>query len=67
MLGVPAAGAAVSATRTFDALSAPGPERTVPAATPLARDPIRPTAVVVVGDRGAVVSDVLASGPTPAS
>ncbi|AXB43703.1 DJ-1/PfpI family protein [Amycolatopsis albispora] len=60
VLLVPAAGATVSALSAFDALHAPGPERAVPAAAPLRHDPAKPTAVVVVGDRGAVVSDVLA-------
>ncbi|QFU88266.1 DJ-1/PfpI family protein [Amycolatopsis sp. YIM 10] len=60
VLLVPAAGATVSALSAFDALYAPGPERAVPAAAPLPHDPAKPTAVVVVGDNGAVVSDVLA-------
>lgn len=60
VLAVPAAGAAVSAVRTFDALYAPGPQRAVPTASPPVHDPTKPTAVVVVGNRGAVVSDVLA-------
>jgi putative intracellular protease/amidase len=60
VLLLPAVGAAVSAVMTFDALYAPGPDRPVPAAPPVAHDPMKPTAVVVVGDRGAVVSDVLA-------
>ncbi|SEF37865.1 DJ-1/PfpI family protein [Amycolatopsis pretoriensis] len=60
VLAVPAGGAAVSALSAFDALYSPGPERPVPAAAPPAHDPAKPTAVVVVGDRGAVVSDTLA-------
>ncbi|MBN6041241.1 DJ-1/PfpI family protein [Amycolatopsis sp. 195334CR] len=60
VLLVPAAGATVSALSAFGALYAPGPERGVPAAAPLPHDPSKPTAVVVVGDHGAVVSDVLA-------
>ncbi|RSD07954.1 DJ-1/PfpI family protein [Amycolatopsis eburnea] len=60
VLAVPAVGATVSALSAFDALYAPGPSRPLPAAAPAAHDPAKPTAVVVVGDRGAVVSDVLA-------
>jgi transcriptional regulator GlxA family with amidase domain len=60
VLAVPAVGAAVSAVSAFDALYAPGPPRPVPAAAPAAHDPAKPTAVVVVGDHGAVVSDALA-------
>jgi hypothetical protein len=57
---IPAGASAASAGATFDALYAPGPERAVPAASPVPHDPAKPTAVVVVGERGAVVSDVLA-------
>ncbi|MFJ7213996.1 DJ-1/PfpI family protein [Amycolatopsis sp. NPDC098790] len=60
VLAVPAVGATVSALSAFDALYSPGPDRPVPAAAPPAHDPAKPTAVVVVGDRGAVVSDTLA-------
>ncbi|MCR6482037.1 DJ-1/PfpI family protein [Amycolatopsis sp. OK19-0408] len=60
VLAVPAVGATVSVLSAFGALYAPGPERAVPAATPSPYDPAKPTAVVVVGDEGAVVSDVLA-------
>ncbi|MDQ7806420.1 DJ-1/PfpI family protein [Amycolatopsis sp. A133] len=60
VLVVPAVGATVSALGAFGALYAPGPPRAVPAAAPIAHDPAKPTAVVVVGDRGAVVSDALA-------
>ncbi|GHG14039.1 MULTISPECIES: DJ-1/PfpI family protein [Amycolatopsis] len=60
VLVVPAVGATVSALGAFDALYAPGPARPVPAAAPVAHDPAKPTAVVVIGDRGAVVSDALA-------
>ncbi|MEU4526180.1 DJ-1/PfpI family protein [Amycolatopsis sp. NPDC024027] len=60
VLVVPAVGATVSALGAIDALYAPGPPRPVPAAAPVPHDPAKPTAVVVVGDRGAVVSDALA-------
>jgi transcriptional regulator GlxA family with amidase domain len=60
VLAVPAVGATVSALGAFGALYAPGPPRAVPAAAPIPHDPAKPTAVVVVGDRGAVVSDALA-------
>ncbi|MDS0137145.1 MULTISPECIES: DJ-1/PfpI family protein [unclassified Amycolatopsis] len=60
VLVVPAAGATVAALGAFDALYAAGPARPVPAAAPGPHDPAKPTAVVVVGDRGAVVSDALA-------
>jgi len=60
VLVVPAVGATVSALAAFDALYAPGPSRPVPAAAPIPHDPAKPTAVVVVGDHGAVVSDALA-------
>ena len=60
VLVVPAVGATVSALGAFDALYAAGPSRPIPAAAPVPHDPAKPTAVVVVGDRGAVVSDALA-------
>jgi transcriptional regulator GlxA family with amidase domain len=60
VLLVPGAGATVSALATFDALNAPGSQRAVPATPPLPHDPAKPTAVIVVGNRGAVVSDSLA-------
>jgi transcriptional regulator GlxA family with amidase domain len=60
VLVVPAVGATVSALGAFGALYAAGPPRPVPAAAPVPHDPAKPTAVVVVGDRGAVVSDALA-------
>ncbi|TKK89751.1 AraC family transcriptional regulator [Herbidospora galbida] len=59
VLLVPVAGGAISAFATFDAQYAHGPDRPVPAAAP-AFDPAKPTAVVVIGDNGAVVSDALA-------
>ncbi|UOZ04654.1 DJ-1/PfpI family protein [Amycolatopsis sp. WQ 127309] len=60
VLLVPGVGATVSALATFRALNAPGPQRAVPATPPLPHDPAKPTAVVVVGNAGAVVSDTLA-------
>ncbi|UJW32162.1 DJ-1/PfpI family protein [Saccharothrix sp. AJ9571] len=60
VLLVPAVGATFSALAAFGALYVPGPERPVPAAAPIPHDPAKPTAAVVVGDNGAVVSDVLA-------
>ncbi|WP_370963582.1 DJ-1/PfpI family protein [Amycolatopsis sp. cg9] len=60
VLAVPATGATVSALSAFDALYAPGPPRPLPVAAPLPHDPAKPTAVIVVGDHGAVVSDALA-------
>jgi putative intracellular protease/amidase len=64
---VPVAGGAISAVSALDALHAPGPARTVPIAATVAHDPAKPTAVVVVGDNGAVVSDVLAPYETLAA
>jgi hypothetical protein len=49
---IPLAGGAISALATFGAQSAPGPDRPIPAATPPAFDPAKPTAVVVIGDKG---------------
>jgi transcriptional regulator GlxA family with amidase domain len=60
VLLLPAVGAAVSAPRAFTSPYTPGPVRAVPATTLPPHDPGKPTAVVVVGDRGAEVSDVLA-------
>ncbi|MEU7785327.1 DJ-1/PfpI family protein [Amycolatopsis sp. NPDC049159] len=60
VLAVPAVGATVSALSAFDALYAPGPVRPLPTAAPVPHDPAKPTAVIVVGDHGAVVSDALA-------
>ncbi|WP_214402027.1 DJ-1/PfpI family protein [Pseudonocardia lacus] len=57
---LPALGAAVAVPAAFAAPYEPGPDRPVPAAAPIAHDPAKPTAVVVVGERGAIVSDVLA-------
>ncbi|WP_328454666.1 DJ-1/PfpI family protein [Amycolatopsis sp. NBC_00438] len=60
VLLIPGVGATVSALATFRALNAPGPQRAEPATPPLPHDPAKPTAVVVVGNAGAVVSDTLA-------
>ncbi|MGW3965165.1 DJ-1/PfpI family protein [Amycolatopsis sp. NPDC005003] len=60
VLLVPAVGATVASLGAIGALNAAGPPRPVPAATPAPHDPAKPTAVVVAGDRGAVVSDALA-------
>src|SRR5919108_2279770 len=60
VLLAPAVAAAVSAGAAFGALYAPGPARDTPAAMPVPHDPAKPTAVVVVGNNGAIVSDVLA-------
>ena len=60
VLLLPVLGAAVSATAAFGAHYAPGLHGGVPAAAPVPHDPARPTAVVVVGNRGAEGSDVLA-------
>lgn len=60
VLLLPAGYATVSATAAFAAQYAPGPERAAPAVSPAPHDPAKPTAVVVVGARGAEVSDTLA-------
>jgi putative intracellular protease/amidase len=60
VLLLPVGAAAIAAPATFAAHYVPGPARPVPAAAPAPHDPTKPTAVVVVGDRGAEVSDVLA-------
>jgi transcriptional regulator GlxA family with amidase domain len=52
-------GAAISAPAAFAALHEPGPPRSVPHPAPAPHDPARPTAVIVLGERGAVASDVL--------
>jgi putative intracellular protease/amidase len=56
---LPAVGAGISAPATFAAGYADGPDRPVPAAAAAPHDPARPTAVVVMGNRAAEVSDVL--------
>ncbi|GAA4896656.1 DJ-1/PfpI family protein [Actinomycetospora straminea] len=60
VLLLPAVSAAVVAPRAFTDPYTPGPPRVVPAPAPPPHDPGRPTAVVVVSDRGGLVSDVLA-------
>ncbi|MCO1659398.1 DJ-1/PfpI family protein [Pseudonocardia humida] len=57
---LPGLGAAVAVPAAFAAPYEPGPDRPVPAPALAAHDPGRPTAAVVVGERGAIVSDVLA-------
>ncbi|MFE2754530.1 DJ-1/PfpI family protein [Actinosynnema sp. NPDC059335] len=59
-LALPAALGTPTALAAFDDLNAPRTDRSAPPPAPVAHDPDRPTAVVVVGDRGAVVSDTLA-------
>ncbi|TCK26241.1 DJ-1/PfpI family protein [Pseudonocardia endophytica] len=51
--------AAVAAPATFASLHVPGPPRPVPPPSARGHDPHLPTAVVVLGNDGAVVSDVL--------
>src|SRR3954470_11039370 len=67
VLLVPAVGVTISAVSALNALYRPGPERSVPPADPPVHDPAKPTVVVVVGDNGAVVSDVLAPYETLAA
>lgn len=67
VLLVPAVGATISAVSAMNALYRPGPDRPIPPADLAAHDPAKPTAVVVVGDNGAVVSDVLAPYETLAA
>ena len=50
----------ITATAAFDDLNAPRSDGATATPAPARHDPAKPTAVVVVGDRGAVVSDVLA-------
>lgn len=59
-LAVPAALGAPTVSAAFAALNALRTDGVTVAPTPPAYDPAKPTAVVVVGDRGAVVSDTLA-------
>ena len=51
---------AAHATSTFDAVFAPRPDRPAVGAPARPHDPTRPTAVVVLGAHGTVVSDALA-------
>lgn len=59
-LALPAALGAPTVASAFAALNAPRTDDVAVTPTPPAHDPAKPTAVVVVGDRGAVVSDALA-------
>lgn len=59
-LALPAALGAPTVIGTLAALNAPRTDGASPPPAPVAHDPSKPTAVVVVGDRGAVVSDTLA-------
>ncbi|NUT53415.1 MAG: AraC family transcriptional regulator, partial [Saccharothrix sp.] len=56
----PAALGAPTVHAAFRDLNAPRTDGVAPPPVPVAHDPGKPTAVVVVGDRGAVVSDTLA-------
>ncbi|GAB3878532.1 DJ-1/PfpI family protein [Kibdelosporangium lantanae] len=67
VLLVPAVGATISAVSAMNALYRHGPDRPVPPADLPVHDPAKPTAVVVLGDNGAVVSDVLAPYETLAA
>ena len=59
-LSLPAALGAPSVVGALTALNAPRTDGASAPPAPTAHDPGKPTAVVVVGDRGAVVSDTLA-------
>lgn len=59
-LALPAALGAPAVVGALAALNAPRTDGVSAAPAPTAHDPGKPTAVVVVGDRGAVVSDTLA-------
>ncbi|KRE21282.1 DJ-1/PfpI family protein [Agromyces sp. Soil535] len=59
-LALPAALGAPTVIGTLTALNAPRTDGASPPPALVAHDPSKPTAVVVVGDRGAVVSDTLA-------
>ncbi|WP_082403396.1 DJ-1/PfpI family protein [Saccharothrix sp. NRRL B-16348] len=59
-LALPAAFGAPTVRAAFDHLNAPRADGAAPSPARVAHDPAKPTAVVVVGDRGAVVSDTLA-------
>lgn len=59
-VALPAALGAPTALGTLSALNAPRTDGASPSPRPVRYDPARPTAVVVVGDQGAVVSDTLA-------
>jgi putative intracellular protease/amidase len=59
-LALPTALGTPTALGAFDDLYAPRTDSASPPSSPVAHDPAKPTAVVVVGDHGAVVSDALA-------
>ncbi|MFJ6673899.1 DJ-1/PfpI family protein [Actinosynnema sp. NPDC091369] len=59
-LVLPTAFGAPTVRAAFDDLNAPRTDGATPTPAPVAHDPGKPTAVVVVGDHGAVVSDTLA-------
>lgn len=59
-LALPAALGAPTVASAFAALNAPRTDGVSASPAPATHDPARPTAVVVVGDHGAVVSDTLA-------
>ncbi|WP_158845955.1 DJ-1/PfpI family protein [Saccharothrix deserti] len=60
VLALPAGFGAPTVVAAFDDLHAPRTDGAAPLPAPVAHDPAKPTAVVVVGDKGAVVSDALA-------
>ncbi|MEU4745898.1 DJ-1/PfpI family protein, partial [Actinosynnema sp. NPDC023658] len=59
-LALPAAFGVPTVRAAFHELNAPRADDAAPPPARVAHDPAKPTAVVVVGDRGAVVSDTLA-------
>ncbi len=59
-LALPTAFGAPTVRAAFEDLNAPRADGATPPPARVAHDPAKPTAVVVVGDRGAVVSDTLA-------
>ncbi|WP_413249087.1 DJ-1/PfpI family protein [Sinomonas flava] len=59
-LALPAAAGAAAVNDLVSTLNAPRTDGVTARPAPAAYDPAKPTAVVVVGDRGAVVSDALA-------
>lgn len=59
-LALPAALGGPTVASAFAALNGPRTDEVAVTPAPPAHDPAKPTAVVVVGDRGAVVSDTLA-------
>ncbi|MCD2441776.1 DJ-1/PfpI family protein [Agromyces sp. SYSU K20354] len=59
-VALPAALGAPAVVGALTSLNAPRTDGVSPAPEPVAHDPAKPTAVVVVGEQGAVVSDTLA-------